>query len=119
MTNLKTHYESGTFVLVFSANSILNQADIESIEGEMLSLADRSAFSRIVVDLQNVEFMSSALIGVFIRFQVQVRKNEPKLKLCNASDDLTKVLKVTKLDSVFDNHKTRRAAIESFQIAAG
>ncbi len=52
-------------------------------------------------------------------YEMQVRENESEPKLCNASDVLAKVLKVTKLDSVFDIHKTRRAAIESFQIAAG
>ena len=74
--------------------------------------------SRIVVDLQNVEFLSSALIGVFIRFKMRVRKNGSELKLCNASDDLMELLKVTKLDTVFDIHKTRLDAIEAFQLNA-
>ena len=119
MNNIITNRENDILVIEFCSDSILDSVQIESIGGELYTIADRSAFSRIIVDLENVEFMSSALIGVFIKFNMRVRKNESELKLCNASEDLINVLKVTKLDNVFDIHTTRRAAIESFQATTG
>ncbi len=114
MANLKTHYENGSFVIEFYASSILNQSEVESIGDELLLMAAKSACSRIVVDLENVDFLSSAMIGVFIRFKMRLRKNDSDLKLCNASPDLMEMLKLTKLNTVFDIHDSRRSAIESF-----
>ena len=114
MANLKTHYEKGAFVIEFYASSILNQSEVESIGNELFLIAAKSACSRIVVDLENVDFLSSAMIGVFIRFKMKLRKNDSDLKLCNASSELMEMLKATKLDTVFDIYDSRRSAIESF-----
>jgi len=115
LANLKTHFEDDAFVIEFCEKSILNQSEIHSLGDQLLSIADKSACSRIVVDLENIDFLSSAMIGVLIRFKKILRKNESDLKLCNASPELSKMLKHTKLDTVFDIHKSRRSAIEAFR----
>ena len=115
MSNLKTHNENGTFVIEFYANSILNQLEVESIGKELLTIATKSACSQIVVDLTGVDFLSSAMIGVFIRFKMRLKKRDSELKLCNISPELMELLKVTNLDAVFDIHGTRQSAIEAFR----
>ena len=57
MANLKTHYENGSFVIEFYASSILNQSEVESIGNELLLIASKSACSRVVVDLENVDLL--------------------------------------------------------------
>lgn len=115
MAHLKTHSEHGTFVIEFLDSSILDQSEIDSIGYELIAIADRSAGSQVVVDLEDIEFLSSAMIGVFIRFKKSLGTNDSELKLCNARPELMEVLKLTKLDSVFDIHKSRRDAISAFQ----
>ncbi len=119
MKNLKTQQVEGIFVVEFFTNSILDQTQIESISKELFSIADKAAYSRLLVDLQNIEFMSSALIGVFIRFKMRVSKSGSELKLCSALEYLVELLKVTNLDNVFDIHETRREAINAFQSVLG
>lgn len=118
MAHLKTHSDQGTFVIEFFDSSILDQSEIDSIGCELFAIADKSACSQVVVDLNNVEFLSSAMIGVFIGFKKRLRMNDSELKLCNAKPELMEVLKLTKLDSVFDVYKTRRDAVSAFQCCA-
>lgn len=115
MAHLKTHSEQGSFVIEFFDSSILDQSEIDSIGCELFAIADKSACSQVVVDLNNVEFLSSAMIGVFIRFKRRLRMNDSELKLCNARPELMEVLRLTKLDSVFDVYETRRDALSAFQ----
>lgn len=119
MAHLKNHSEQGTLVVEFFDTSILNQSEIESIGQELYSIASKSACSQIIVDLKEIHFMSSAMIGVFIQFKMKLRKNDSELKLCNVKPELLKMLKLTKLDKVFDIYPTRRDALHAFRSFAG
>ena len=111
MAHVKAHSEQGAFVVEFYDSSILNQSEIDSVGQELYSIADKSACSQVIVDLKDVEFLSSAMIGVFIRFKMKLRKNDSELKLCNAKPELLEMLKLTKLDKVFDIYNSRRDAL--------
>lgn len=111
MAHVKAHSEQGAFVVEFYDSSILNQSEIDSVGQELYSIADKSACSQVIVDLKDVEFLSSAMIGVFIRFKMKLRKNDSELKLCNAKPELLEMLKLTKLDKVFDLYNSRRDAL--------
>jgi anti-sigma B factor antagonist len=67
-----------------------------------------------VVDLQDVEYMSSAGLRELVSALKQVNKKEGDLRLANPSARVMEVLELAGLDSIFKIFPTLSEAIGSF-----
>jgi anti-sigma B factor antagonist len=70
---------------------------------------------RVILDLGDVEWMNSSGLGLLISALTTVRAAEAEMKLARATDKITSLLVITKLNSVFETHQTIDQAIASFQ----
>jgi anti-sigma B factor antagonist len=68
---------------------------------------------QIVVDLQKVPHIDSSDIGRLIRSHFSVRQAGGRVRLCNLSDRVLSVLKMTRLDTVLDLYPTEETALAS------
>lgn len=69
---------------------------------------------QVVVDLQDVEYMSSAGLRELVSALKQVNKQEGDLRLANPSARVMEVLELAGLDSIFKIFPTLSDAIGSF-----
>jgi anti-anti-sigma factor len=69
---------------------------------------------QVVVDLQDVEYMSSAGLRELVSALKQVNKQEGDLRLANPSGRVMEVLELAGLDTIFKIFPTRNDAIGSF-----
>ena len=103
-----------------------NSVVLISLEGEMIGgpaaaqlseklheLCDNNK-KKILVDLQNIDWMNSSGLGILIGSLTTLRNCGGEFKLLHLSKKVGELLKITKLDRVFDIFEDEGEAIASF-----
>jgi len=67
-----------------------------------------------LIDMKNVTYVSSYLIGVLVGSHKLLKKSGGDLHLSGLSPQLRTVLDVSGLTDVFPNHETREAGVAHF-----
>ena len=75
----------------------------------------RQGNDQIILDLNDVDFIDSAGLGELVRSHAAVRSRGGQLKLVNPSASVWDLLKITKLDQVFDIPPDEATALASFR----
>jgi anti-sigma B factor antagonist len=93
-------------------------AKIALAEGTMLlrdTIHDflRQGNNRIILNLAHVDFIDSAGLGELVRTLASVRSHSGQLKLVKPSENVHKLLRITKLDHVFDIENDEASAVMS------
>ena len=71
--------------------------------------------NRIILNLADVDFIDSAGLGELVRTLASVRSHSGQLKLVNPSENVHKLLRITKLDHVFDIENDEASALMSLR----
>jgi len=58
--------------------------------------------SSVTVDMENLDYISSAGIGILIQTYVRLKKSDQQIILTNLNNHIREVFKISKLDTVFD-----------------
>ncbi len=104
----------GVLVVSFTDAKILDEAKIAQIGKELMELVAMADQGKMVVDFSGVSFMSSAMIGKLVLLHKRCKSAEIKMKVCQISDNVMEVFKITRLHKVFDIQKDREKALDSF-----
>jgi anti-sigma B factor antagonist len=91
---------------------------VDSVSADDLKAALEDAlkdgFSKLVVDLHDVEYMSSAGLRELVSALKQSHRQDGDLRLANPSDRVMEVLELAGLNTIFQVYPTRAEAIGSF-----
>lgn len=83
---------------------------------EMMNIAiEENPGCNVVVDLSDVEHMSSSCLRLFVATQAKLMSKGLKLKLCNPNTISKKILGITELDTQIDVYDTEEEAVKSFR----
>ena len=94
----------GEMMLGYSANNF-HEAIENAIDNDK---------KKIVIDLSNVQFISSWGIGILMYGYTTTTNKGGKFKLAAVSVKISEILKKTKLDTVFDKYATVDEALNSW-----
>lgn len=75
----------------------------------------REGHLRILMDLKDVPYVDSTELGRLIRCHLSVRRAGGRVRLCNLSDKVLALMKMTRLDTVLDLYPTEAEALASFK----
>ena len=114
MPTLLTRVHEDILIVYFQDVRIIDETRIQGLGEELLELVTDGKYSKIVLNFQNVSFMSSAMIGKLIQFAKKCKEADIQLKLCNINENIAEVFALMKLDQVFDIQKDEEKAIASF-----
>jgi anti-sigma B factor antagonist len=113
MSLMKKEHD-GVMICVFTDQKILDEIVIEKLAEEMREVAETNKGGRILLNFGSVSFMSSQMLGKLSYINKKCKADETELKLCNLSDNLFDIFKITALDKVLDICKTEEKALASF-----
>ncbi len=82
--------------------------------GEALSTPMSGGFRHLVLDLQQVDYMSSAGLRELVNVYKRANKNAGDLRLVQPSERVQEILEIAGLDTVFQIFPTQMDAIGSF-----
>ena len=91
--------------------SLMDPAVIEALNTHVESLLARNR-SRLILDFEQVQYISSSMVGVLVGTRQSVAKSGGELVLCALNPRLLELLKITRLDKMFVVEPDLRAALE-------
>jgi anti-sigma B factor antagonist len=100
----------------FKQDTILDQQVIDEVGHEFNRVALEAASCRkILLNFQNVKFMSSAMISKLLVLNKRCTADKIKLKVSNVTSNLMEVFKITRLNKIFDIQPDEATALAAFE----
>lgn len=109
--NLNTT-ESGNHVVIY----LTGRMDVHlasEVETELNSIMEKNPGKDIVLNLDDVEYMSSSGLRVFVSLMRSLKDKDRTLKLCNLSVAVRKVFEVVELMDMFNIYESEEEALAS------
>lgn len=72
---------------------------------------------KIIVNLDGLQYISSAGLGVFMGVIEDIRENRGDLKICNAGEKVFKVFDLLGFPSLYEFYPSEAEAVEKFKAA--
>ena len=114
VATLLTRTEGDVLIAYFQDVRIIDETRIQSLGQELNDLVSSSDTKNVVLNFQNVSFMSSAMIGKLIQFGKKCKSIDVHLRLCNINENVEEVFSLMKLDKVFAIDKIEEDAVNAF-----
>ena len=113
-SHLNITKSDGVYVVEFADKKILEELCITEIGEELADLVAAEPDIRLLLNFANVEYLSSAALGVLIQLNKQVAQVNGRLKLSDIKPQIFEVFKITRLDKLFEIHAKAQHALKSF-----
>jgi anti-sigma B factor antagonist len=110
---LAVEYLEQAVVATLTDRKILDEADIRALEDSVMPLIGADEQACLILDFSNVEFLTSAALGLLIRISKKVYESGGNLKLCGISPKILEIFRITRLDKIFDICIDRQDAVQS------
>ena len=101
-------------VVRFVDHKILDEATIQELGAELISLVEKENYKKIILNFENVEFLSSAALGKLITMEKKSKSAGAALRLSNIRPEIYEVFAITKLNKLFDIKENETDALASF-----
>lgn len=102
MRSMTIDQDGDSLVAVFLDQNISDEMRIMEIGDELVEMASKlPAGNSLVLDLKNVEYCSSAMVGQLVLLRNATERDGVKLVLRNASPTVVTILRTMHLDKVF------------------
>jgi anti-anti-sigma factor len=89
----------------------LNEPEIALETQELLDFLNHSASANLVIDLAQGDYLGTSMLGAMVKLWKRVSQRGGRLALCNVSESITQVLRVTKLQTVWPIYGSREQAL--------
>lgn len=110
--NLNTEVRNGVVVIEL-AGDVMGGPEAIKLKDKINQLLDESLL-KVVIDLSGVDRMNSSGLGILINALTTFKQNDGDLKLGGTTELIQNLLKITKLDNLFESYETVDSAVNSF-----
>jgi anti-sigma B factor antagonist len=101
-------------VTMIELHGQLDSVSASQVEKALDDLMEKKQ-NRIVIDLHEVNYISSAGWGIFLGILKEVRNSNGDIKLAGLSDEVQEVFQLLEIGSFLTTYKTTHEAILSFK----
>ena len=108
------HVTSGDVAVLHLQGKIMGGPDATSLHEKLNELIESGTRS-VVIDLRDVDWMNSSGLGILIGGLSAIRKSGGDLRLASVTEKIEEVLRITKLDRVFDVYGSTDDAVTSYE----
>jgi len=99
---IKVDYAENATIVTFIDEKILEERDIQQLQESLSVVIEQGQRINLVLDFKNVQFLSSAVLGLLIRVSKRVYERDGQLRLCNISPRIYEIFKITRLTNIFE-----------------
>lgn len=93
--------QNGCVVLTFVATKLSEEDNLEQLSHDMLALVDQYQVRRLVVNLSEVEYLTSAVLGKLITLHRRLHRKDGRMAICGTKDVVDDVFRASRLDEYF------------------
>jgi len=101
-SKMKVEYGTDVTSVSFNDIQILDEHQIHRIQDELIAVVDKSAGKKLILNFADVQFMSSAFLGLLVRVHKRLCEAKGQLQLINLSANIQKIFEITRLTDIFD-----------------
>jgi anti-sigma B factor antagonist len=101
-------------VVRFSDGKILDASNIEELGAQLFNLVEKENQQKLLLNFQNVEFLSSAALNKLIILDKKTKSISGKLKLCSLRPEILEVFVITRLNQLFEIAEDEETALNAF-----
>ena len=112
---IRVDYSENITMVTITESKILDDNTITSIEGSIKPIVDDSNELRLIINFCNVQFLSSAMLGLLIRINKSVKEKGGQLRLCSINEKIQGIFRITRLDKVFQISEDSIKAKQAFE----
>jgi len=105
----------GIIVVSFRDRILLDTEELKIIENELLALATADGGTRMIIDFENVQALSSQMLGALLKVVERLKAVEGKLGLCNLNPKIKEAFEITNLKKLFKIYDNRSGAAKSLR----
>ncbi|MBU0638300.1 MAG: STAS domain-containing protein [Planctomycetes bacterium] len=113
-SNLSISESAGVHVARFRHRSILDAPTIDRIATELYGLVEVDEARKIVLDFQEVAFLSSQALGILIALRKKAEERKALVAITRIRPELQQVFKITGLTKLFRFFDTLQEALDFF-----
>lgn len=106
-------------VVTILESRILDESNIADIGAELMDLVKKRYMIKMVLDLGEVKYLSSAVLRQLIAVYKAIKSENGELKLCRVNPEVREVFKITQLDKMMEIYDDLDSAINSFKLRKG
>ena len=103
----------GVNVIELMLPDVLDAAEFDQLNESVMALLDGKASERWVLDLTQVQYMGSAVLGFMVNIRQQVKQSQGKLALCGLSPRMAEVFRACSLERLFTITRGRLEALSA------
>ena len=111
--NFQINRKDDNTISILQLDGYLDANTIPIFEGHLQNLIEENRF-HIVTDLERLNYISSAGLGVYMGFIEDVREEGGDSKLCNLSQKIFKVFDLLGFPALFDILETQEDCVKKF-----
>ena len=89
----------------------IHEPEIVHETEDILNLINTSASINLVIDLARGDYLGTAMLGAVVKLWKRVSQRGGRLALCNVSENILQVLRITKLHTIWPIYGTREQAL--------
>lgn len=117
MTSIKprisVRYAENATIVTLTDEKILEENDVRALRESIMPVIEQAERINLILDFQNVRFLSSAVLGLLIRISKKIYERDGQLRLCNINPKIHEIFKITRLTKIFDIYEDIENATEN------
>ena len=114
MASLQIREEDGVIIIAVESTTTLDEVAIQELADQLHKAADQAVERKLVLNISQASYMSSALIGNFVTIGKRCQQDNIDLKLCCVTPEISSLFSVMKLDTMFEIHDSEEKALAAF-----
>ena len=99
---LRVQKQDDVAIVSFVTSRILDQSNVQQLGEEFDALVDQFHLGKIVLNFENVSYMSSAVMGKLVALLKKVKGSGGRLKLCNIEASIYEIFEIMRFDKMFE-----------------
>ena len=101
-SRIKVEYGRDVTFVTFVDERIIDEEQIRELRESLEPVIKKNEGGKLILNFSNVNFMTSALLGLLVRIHKRVCESGGRLQLSNLDSNLHRIFEITKLTQVFD-----------------
>jgi anti-sigma B factor antagonist len=108
---LRIQKQDQVAIVSFVTSRILDQSNVQQLGEEFDALIDEFHLDKIILNFENVSYMSSAVMGKLVALLKKVKGAGGRLKLCNIEASIYEIFEIMRFDKMFEISKSVDEAV--------
>ena len=109
------HDPKNNIYIVSASGKLMSPKEVEELTSNFRLLRDKN-INRIVLNLQDMEWMGSIGLGALITCITTMRNAGGDVYLCNLNEKLKSIISITQLDQIFRIFDSIESAVQHFNV---